>query len=41
MVPRNVNSLPLQMLEEQLRIEFTEIEQEVLYGEELDLTLIQ
>jgi hypothetical protein len=41
MVPPNVNSPPLQILEEQLRIGFTEVEQEVMYGEEIELTLIQ
>jgi hypothetical protein len=36
----NVNSLPLQNLEEQLRLGCTEVEQEVLFGEGLDLALI-
>jgi hypothetical protein len=40
-VPSNVNSLPLQILEDQLRIRFTEVEQEVLYGEEIELTFNQ
>jgi hypothetical protein len=31
MVSSNVNSLPLQILEDQLRIRFTEVEQEVLH----------